>query len=110
VSRILGIAGQTLLHLVELDKVCKLVGMGEPAVTPGPIEFVRLQAELAHTKLAHQILKKQRGTLRSSRREVRLGVRKTQVQGASKPGATPCDRVIVWLNFYNHKRLQSTFD
>jgi len=58
VSKILGIAGQTLHNWVKADQLGKLVGPGKLTVTPEQMEFARLRAELARTKMELDIVKK----------------------------------------------------
>jgi transposase len=58
VSKILGIADQTLHNWVKADRDGRLQGPGSKPVSPEQMELARLRAELARLKMERDILEK----------------------------------------------------
>jgi transposase len=58
VSKILGIADQTLHNWVKADRQNRLGGPGSKPVSPEQMEIARLRAELARVKMEREILEK----------------------------------------------------
>jgi transposase len=58
VSKVLGMADQTLHNWVKLDRAGKLSGPGSKPVSPEQMEIARLRAELARVKMERDILGK----------------------------------------------------
>lgn len=58
VSKILGIAEQTLHNWIRADKDGRLSGAGTKPVSPEQMEIARLRAELARVKMERDILGK----------------------------------------------------
>ena len=58
VSKVLGIAEQTLHNWVKADRAGRLSGPGTKPVSPEQMEIARLRAELARVKMERDILGK----------------------------------------------------
>ena len=58
VSQVLGVAAQTLHNWVKWEAKGQLKGTAAKPVSPEQMEISRLRAELARTKMEHDILKK----------------------------------------------------